>query len=259
MNTIFAIVPDAGNKGKIIGYLYEKAECAEQGIVKKYMHQIKFWRDGENGYDIATNHILYRYPEHVQDIGEIRIVEHPAAFWVNVPLDDDNKERAVSIAKRALDIYLHKLDESANEEARRRFCCGSCGLTFDSNTKNTRQKAELGDYWATRLGYEAKCPHCGGYAHECTEPVPFEQSASKTKQASKLLLTMESEHLEVWNVGADVCVCYANCEVKDGAFLIGEFGIGKNFEEACEDYLAKIRGKTLVFHACTSRRKEVTV
>lgn len=261
MNIRFVTTFDDDGKGcRIVGYVDDKeTDCSSRYVVRKYIHRLCFLRCGERGYKLEEWRSSHCCVKRNQLAYVIDIAEDPKSFLVKVLLEEDDQERAISIARKALDHYLYKTNESANEEARRRFCCGSCGLTFDSNTKNTRQKAELGDYWATRLGYEAKCPHCGGYAHECTEPVPFEQSASKTKQASKLLLSMENEHLEVWNVGADVCVCYAHCEVKNGAFLIGEFGIGRDFEEACEDYLAKICGKTLVFHACSSQRKEVTV
>lgn len=52
---------------------------------------------------------------------------------------------------------------------------------------------------------------------------------------------------------------YENCEVKDGYFLKGEFGVGEDVIEACEDYLKKISGKTLVFNAMTDKREEVIV
>lgn len=48
--------------------------------------------------------------------------------------------------------------------------------------------------------------------------------------------------------------------VKDGSFLEGRSGVGRTFEEACEDYLAKLQGKTLVVHAGdVNRRKEFIV
>jgi hypothetical protein len=41
--------------------------------------------------------------------------------------------------------------------------------------------------------------------------------------------------------------------------LEGTYGEGITFELACEDYLKKISGKTLVFDSGTDHRKEVTV
>lgn len=52
-------------------------------------------------------------------------------------------------------------------------------------------------------------------------------------------------------------VHFQDCETKDGIFLVGTFGRGQTFEEACEDYVHKISGKTIVFHAYTDSRKEV--
>lgn len=54
---------------------------------------------------------------------------------------------------------------------------------------------------------------------------------------------------------ASICVCFYNCEIKDGYFLKTSFGIGDTFEDACEDYLAQIQGKTLVFDAYGNRRE----
>ena len=54
-------------------------------------------------------------------------------------------------------------------------------------------------------------------------------------------------------------VSFQDCDTKDGMFLVGTFGSGKTFEEACEDYIRKISRKTLVFHAYTDHRTEVTI
>jgi len=54
-------------------------------------------------------------------------------------------------------------------------------------------------------------------------------------------------------------VCFYNCEIKDGYFLISEFGAGYSFEEACEDYLERIQGKTLVFNAYENRKEVVLI
>lgn len=79
-------------------------------------------------------------------------------------------------------------------------------------------------------------------------------------KASDILLSLESAHLEVWKTeDGTVCVDYFGAEVKDGPVLKGVFGRGGTFEGACYDYLAQIRGKTLVFNAGSSARREVAV
>ena len=79
-------------------------------------------------------------------------------------------------------------------------------------------------------------------------------------KASEKLLNLEGRMLSVGkNINAKVYVHYERCDVKDGCFLIGTYGTGNNFEEACEDYLTKISGKTLVFNAESSNREEVKV
>jgi hypothetical protein len=77
-------------------------------------------------------------------------------------------------------------------------------------------------------------------------------------KSSEILLSLD-EHLEVFKNSRGICVEYKNAEIKDGYFLVSTFGVGEDFEAACDDYLRKIRGKKLVFNACTSYRKEVTV
>lgn len=80
-------------------------------------------------------------------------------------------------------------------------------------------------------------------------------------KSSDILLSLSNRELKVWKVHDNtVCVNYEHCEVSDGMFLIGTFGRGHDFESACDDYLSKIRGKTLVFDAnWGDKRKEVTV
>ncbi len=78
--------------------------------------------------------------------------------------------------------------------------------------------------------------------------------------ASKRLLKLESIRLEAWTVqNGKVAVSFKNCEIKNGMFLVSEFGTGDTFEQACEDYLNKISGKTFVFNASSSSRKEIIV
>lgn len=74
------------------------------------------------------------------------------------------------------------------------------------------------------------------------------------------LLSLCGHHLEVFRLpGGSIGVKYEDAEMKDGIFLIGGYGVGKTFDTACDDYLNKLRGKTLVFNAAASNRKEVTV
>lgn len=81
-------------------------------------------------------------------------------------------------------------------------------------------------------------------------------------KASEILLSLSNESLEVWRYQTNsggIGVCYKGCEIKDGPFLITAHGGGTTFEEACEAYLEKIRGETLVFNACSPSRYEVRV
>ena len=79
-------------------------------------------------------------------------------------------------------------------------------------------------------------------------------------KASYILLSLKGERLVVWKIEKNIiCVGYENCEVKEDGVLISTFGRGTDFEDACMDYLSRIRGKTLVFNAYDATRKEVTV
>ena len=79
-------------------------------------------------------------------------------------------------------------------------------------------------------------------------------------KSSDILLSLDMENLEVsMNSSKGINVCYKGADVKDGMFLVSCLGRGKDFEEACDDYLSKIRGKTLVFDAGTEDRREVKV
>lgn len=79
-------------------------------------------------------------------------------------------------------------------------------------------------------------------------------------KASEKLLNLENRTIRVGkNINGKVYVRYERCDVKDGRFFIGTYGTGNNFEEACEDYLNKISGKTIVFNALSSNSEEVKV
>lgn len=78
--------------------------------------------------------------------------------------------------------------------------------------------------------------------------------------AVDILLSLEGHRLEVGkDLNGQIMVHYYHCEVKNGIFLTGVTGRADTFNEACEDYLSQIRGKTLVFNAYSDSRKEVTV
>ena len=76
--------------------------------------------------------------------------------------------------------------------------------------------------------------------------------------AIERLLNIASHSLEVFKTGEEIAVMYLGGEIRDGIVRIGEFGIGTTVEEACEDYLNKISGKTLVF-GFGENRKEIKV
>lgn len=86
-------------------------------------------------------------------------------------------------------------------------------------------------------------------------------------KASDILLTLENRPLEVWcregsiieNRPYSVCVRYAKAKLKDKEGINECFGAGKNFEDACDEYLSWIRGKTLVFVADDGIDEEVRV
>lgn len=71
------------------------------------------------------------------------------------------------------------------------------------------------------------------------------------------------KHLDVfmWKNGdkTGIGVHFQNCDIKDGDLLIDKFGRGITLNDACEDYIHIITGKTLVFDGCTDERKEVLV
>ena len=48
-------------------------------------------------------------------------------------------------------------------------------------------------------------------------------------------------------------------EIKEGDFLIGEFGKGITLENAVRDYARKISGRTLIANPTSSNRKEITI
>ena len=55
-----------------------------------------------------------------------------------------------------------------------------------------------------------------------------------------------------------IIVAFEHCDVKDGFFLAGEYGVGNTVAEAVDDYVRKISGKKLVFNAGTKHRTEAT-
>jgi len=73
------------------------------------------------------------------------------------------------------------------------------------------------------------------------------------------LLRLEDETLTVdKDIYGRICVHYTNAYVKSAGVLIGVCGRGQTIEEACQDYLDQISGKTLVIDAF-GHRKEVIV
>ena len=78
-------------------------------------------------------------------------------------------------------------------------------------------------------------------------------------KSSEILLSLDDGHLEVFNNCHGICVHYKGAEIKDGDFLIGAYGVGVDFESACDNYLEQIRGKKLVFNAFSNDRIEIQV
>lgn len=77
--------------------------------------------------------------------------------------------------------------------------------------------------------------------------------------ASKRLLRT-GNRLEVFEIiNGKIGVHFQNCEVRDGCFLVGSFGRGNTFEEACEDYINEIQGKTLVFNEYGQKREVILI
>jgi hypothetical protein len=66
--------------------------------------------------------------------------------------------------------------------------------------------------------------------------------------------------IHIWNTpDGKIATSFAKAEIKDGSFLVSDFGVGNTFEEALKNYANKISGKTLVFDAYTDHRREVFV
>jgi len=75
------------------------------------------------------------------------------------------------------------------------------------------------------------------------------------------LLNLNGHHLSVWRFAQseDIGVNFEHSMIKEGIMLTSEFGRGTTFEMACQDYLQKISGRTLVFDYSDGSRKTVTV
>lgn len=86
----------------------------------------------------------------------------------------------------------------------------------------------------------------------------LEISRNKGMSAENILLSI-SKNISKQIVNDRIHVSFENCEIKNGIFLSGCYGIGDTISEACEDYLKQIRNKTLVFNAYSEHRKEITV
>ena len=78
-------------------------------------------------------------------------------------------------------------------------------------------------------------------------------------KSSNILLSLGEQLIVSRDINENVCVHYDCGYVKDECFLIGVCGRGDDFESACDDYLAQIRGKTLVIDFPECKRKEIMV
>lgn len=77
-------------------------------------------------------------------------------------------------------------------------------------------------------------------------------------EASERLLNLESHDLKVFYASDKIAVKFVDGDIEDGVIRKSTFGIGHTFEEACEDYLEKISGKTLIF-GYGDEREEIKV
>ena len=66
--------------------------------------------------------------------------------------------------------------------------------------------------------------------------------------------------LQTWRLpDGNIAVSFEYTSIAEGGFLIGTFGVGVSFYDACENYLKKISGKTLVVESPFSTRREYNV
>jgi hypothetical protein len=68
-----------------------------------------------------------------------------------------------------------------------------------------------------------------------------------------ILVTRFANQDERW------CAYFKGCEVKGDSVLIGEHGNGKTPMVALSEYVAKIRGKIIVFNSLRGNRMEYSV
>ena len=78
-------------------------------------------------------------------------------------------------------------------------------------------------------------------------------------KASERLLNTGNSLIVFKMVNGKIGVHFENCEVRDECFLIGEFGRGNTFEEACENYLERLQGKILVFNVFGNRKEVILI
>lgn len=73
------------------------------------------------------------------------------------------------------------------------------------------------------------------------------------------LLSLGEQLVVFKDVNGNICVDYEKCWQDNGIFLKDDCGRGSTFELACEDYMDKISGKTLVFDRSDGTREKVKV
>ena len=73
------------------------------------------------------------------------------------------------------------------------------------------------------------------------------------------LLNLKRNLVVSKNSNGDITVYYEYSYIKVNGVLIGLYGKGKTFEEACDDYLNLISGKTLIFETLSGNREEIQV
>lgn len=92
----------------------------------------------------------------------------------------------------------------------------------------------------------------------CTTKTFREPKVTVHPQRAFDRLLATKKHVDVWETNDDkICVSLRGCEISEGVFLVGVYGIGSSLEYACEDFLRKVQGKKVVFNACSSERETV--
>jgi len=93
-------------------------------------------------------------------------------------------------------------------------------------------------------------------------------SGGNKMKSSDILSSLDKAELEVIENGNNVYVRYKDAGVLEGDKIDRKYGLGRihclwgsgrDFESACDNYLAKIRGRTMIFNPHGSNRHEILI